>query len=77
MEWIEPLLDVDTGEALGLFAALEWVHKLQFNNVNFELDSKHGVDHFHSKHSNVSNFDAIISNYRHAFSLIYAFSTSN
>lgn len=55
MEWIEPLLDVDTREVLGLFAALEWVHKLQLNNVNFKLESKHGVDHFHSKHSNVSN----------------------
>jgi len=41
--------------------ALEWVHELQLNSVDFELDSKRGVDHFHSKHGNVSNFGAIIS----------------
>ena len=58
MEWIESLIDVDTEEALGLLAALEWVHKLQLNNVNFELDSKRSVDHFHSKYSDVSNFGA-------------------
>lgn len=58
MEWIEPLLDFDTGEVLGLLTALKWVHELQLNNVNFELDSKRGVDHFHSKYSNVSNFGA-------------------
>jgi len=45
-EWISPLCDVHVGEALGLLSALEWVHLLQLEPINFELDAKRAVDSF-------------------------------
>ncbi|PNY03840.1 cytochrome p450 [Trifolium pratense] len=48
-EWLSPITDVDIGEALGLLSALNWVHELQLENVDFELDSKNVVTSFHSK----------------------------
>jgi len=38
-EWFSPITDVDTGEALGLLKALEWVRDLQLWNMDFEVDS--------------------------------------
>ena len=35
---------VDVGEALGLFSALQWLRDMQFDNVDFETDSKLTVD---------------------------------
>jgi hypothetical protein len=40
---MSPITDIDIGEALGLFRALNWVYDLQLENVNFELDSKNIV----------------------------------
>jgi len=45
-EWFSPLCDVHVGEALGLLSALEWVHLLQLEPINFELDAKRAVDSF-------------------------------
>jgi ribonuclease HI len=42
-EWLSPVTDVDIGEALGLLSALNWVHDLRLENVDFELDSKNVV----------------------------------
>jgi len=39
-------LPVDVGEALGLFSALQWLSDMQFDNVDFETDSKVTVDAF-------------------------------
>ncbi|GAU38731.1 hypothetical protein TSUD_208420 [Trifolium subterraneum] len=47
-EWYSPILDVDTGEALGLLSALKWVKDLHLNSVVFELDSKRVVDKFNN-----------------------------
>ncbi|MCI88890.1 hypothetical protein A2U01_0110178, partial [Trifolium medium] len=33
---------VHIGEALGLLAALKWIHELQLGPVEFELDSESG-----------------------------------
>jgi hypothetical protein len=38
--WILPILEVDIGEALGLFSALNWVNKLRLEDVDFKLDSR-------------------------------------
>jgi len=43
-DWFAPLCDVDVGEAVGLHTALQWVSVLQFDNVDFALDSKRVVD---------------------------------
>jgi ribonuclease HI len=59
-EWLSPITDVDIGEALGLLSALNWVHDLQLENVDFELDSKNVVTSFHSKHPNASELGDII-----------------
>ncbi|CAJ2645584.1 unnamed protein product [Trifolium pratense] len=59
-EWLSPITDVDIGEALGLLSALNWVHDLQLENVDFELDSRNVVTSFHSKHPNTSELGDII-----------------
>ncbi|GAU43479.1 hypothetical protein TSUD_244010 [Trifolium subterraneum] len=41
-EWFSLKSEVHTGEALGLLAALNWVHELNLGPVEFELDSKSG-----------------------------------
>jgi len=35
--WLPPLLDFDLGEALCLLPALQWIHDLQLDNVDFEM----------------------------------------
>ena len=40
------LLPVDVGEALGLHLALQWLSDMQFDNVDFETDSKLTADAF-------------------------------
>ncbi|PNX79569.1 cytochrome p450 [Trifolium pratense] len=52
---ITPLCNVDKGEALGLLYAINWVHDLQLEGVDFALASKKMVDYFH-KGGNVSEF---------------------
>lgn len=32
-EWMSPITEVDTGEALGLLAAIKWVHELGLDGV--------------------------------------------
>jgi ribonuclease HI len=59
-EWLSPVTDVDIGEALGLLSALNWIHDLRLENVDFELDSKNVVTSFHSKHPNASELGDII-----------------
>jgi len=38
-DWVAPLCDVDLRETVGLHTALQWVSDLQFDNVDFALDS--------------------------------------
>ncbi|CAJ2636114.1 unnamed protein product [Trifolium pratense] len=59
-EWLSPITDVDIGEALGILSALNLVHDLQLENVDFELDSRNVVTRFHSKHPNTSELGDII-----------------
>jgi hypothetical protein len=59
-EWMSPIIDTDIGEALGLLSALNWIHDLQLENVDFELDSKNVVTSFHSKRNNMSKLGDII-----------------
>ena len=44
--WFTSLCYVDIGEALGLYHAIRWIHKLQLANVDFEVDSKRVADYF-------------------------------
>ena len=41
-----PLCDVIVGEAVGFHTTLKWTAKLQYDNVDFALDSKIVIDHF-------------------------------
>jgi len=63
-EWMISLLDVDLGEALGLFATLGWVHDLQLSIVDFELDSKTVVNSLYGSKSGVSNCSVVINDCR-------------
>jgi hypothetical protein len=39
-EWIEPILDVEIGEVMGLLRAFRWVNEMQIRDTNFEMDCK-------------------------------------
>jgi ribonuclease HI len=52
---------VDVGEAFGLHSALQWLSDMQFDNVDFETDSKLTADAFLSSRNDLSEFGCIIS----------------
>jgi len=58
---VSPIIVVDTGEALGLLKAMEWVKDLQLLNMDFEVDFKMVVDNIYEKQFGVSEFSVIIS----------------
>ncbi|PNX85449.1 cytochrome p450, partial [Trifolium pratense] len=60
-EWIEPILDVEIGKAVGLLSALKWIDELQFYDTDVEIDCKRVVDGLYSKRILNSNFGAILS----------------
>jgi ribonuclease HI len=66
-EWHSPILDVDTGEALGLLSAMKWMRDLHLNNVVFELDSKRVVDSFKHNRRDESVFGDIIKDCKNVF----------
>ena len=68
------LVSVDVGEVMGLHSALQWVGDMQFDNVDFELDSKLTVDAFLSTRNDLSEFGCIISSCRSLFSSIFVHS---
>ncbi|XP_058756628.1 uncharacterized protein LOC131629844 [Vicia villosa] len=59
-EWFTPCTDVVIGEALGLLKALNWVHNLGYDNMDFELDAKRVVDSVTIPRPNDSDLGAII-----------------
>jgi ribonuclease HI len=59
---------VAVGEALGLYHALQWIQDMQFDNIDFELDSKIARDAFHSHTVDVTEFGHIIDACRDTFS---------
>jgi len=62
------LVLVDVGEAMGLHSTLQWVGDMQFDSVDFELDSKLTTDAFLSTRNAMSEFGCIISSCRFLFS---------
>ena len=56
------------GEAWGLYHALQCMQDMQFDNIDFELDSKITRDDFHSRTVNVTKFGHIIDVCRDIFS---------
>ncbi|CAJ2632963.1 unnamed protein product [Trifolium pratense] len=59
-EWIEPIVDVEIGEAIGLLYALKWVEGMQLYDTDFEMDCKKIVDSLHSKRTYLSDLGAIL-----------------
>ncbi|RHN44999.1 hypothetical protein MtrunA17_Chr7g0225511 [Medicago truncatula] len=47
-DWFDSLCDIDVVEVVGIRTTLEWVLDLQFDNVDFALDSKRVVDYVNS-----------------------------
>ena len=47
-DWFTPLCDVDVGEAVVLHTTLEWMLDLQFDSVDFALDSIRVVNQVNS-----------------------------
>jgi ribonuclease HI len=65
--FISPTCSVVVGEALGLFHALQWLSDMQFDNVNFMLDSKITTDAFNHRQTDVPKFCQVISAYQSLF----------
>jgi hypothetical protein len=58
--YFNSIYPVAVGESLGLFHALQWMHDMKFDNIDFELDSKITTDAFHSRRTDVTEFGNII-----------------
>jgi len=54
---------VEVGEALGLFHALQWRHDMQFNNVDFVVNSKLTTDAFNFNMNDITKFRHIITTF--------------
>jgi len=65
-------VQVDVGEALGLYTALQWLSDMQIDNVDFETDSKLTTDVFLSTRNDLSKFGCIISSCRSLFSTFFS-----
>jgi len=57
---ISPMCFDVVGEALGLFHALQWLSDMQFDNVDFALDSKITADAFNHRRIDVTEFGQVI-----------------
>jgi len=66
------VLPVAIGEALGLLHALQSMQDMQFDNIDFELDLKVTRDAFHSRNTDVTEFESIIKACRELFSSSFA-----
>jgi ribonuclease HI len=64
---ISPKLSVDTGEALALYHALEWLSDMAFDSVDFCSDSKSIIDAFNQSRMDVTETGHILSACRHLF----------
>jgi len=58
---------VVVGETLSLLNVLRWVSDMQFDNVDFALDSKITRDDFHHRQVKVTEFDQVTSVCRSLF----------
>ncbi|XP_024634754.1 uncharacterized protein [Medicago truncatula] len=65
-------LPVDVGEALGLYLALQWLSDMQFDNVDFETNSKLTADAFLSDKNNTCEFGCIITYCRSLFNSLFS-----
>jgi len=59
---------IEVIEALGLFYALQWLVDMQFDNVEFLVDSKITIDAFNSNRQDVTKFGHIITTCQFFFS---------
>jgi len=62
------MTSVDVGEAHGLHYALQWLHDMRMDNVDFVVDSKMVADAFNSNRTNVTEFGQIIAACKELFS---------
>jgi ribonuclease HI len=58
--WSIPVCSSNIVEALGLSHAIQWVHELQHENVDFELDAKMVVNYYNGGSNEFSDFRAIL-----------------
>ncbi|XP_024634710.1 uncharacterized protein [Medicago truncatula] len=66
------IVSVDVGEALGLHSALQWMSDMQFDNVDFETDSKLTVDAFLATRNDLSEFGSIMTSCRSLFRNLFS-----
>jgi len=61
------IVSVDVREALGLHSTLQWLSDMQFDNMDYETDSKLTADAFLSTRNDLSEFGCIITSCRSFF----------
>jgi hypothetical protein len=54
---------------VGLLHAINWVHALQLEGVDFVLDSKKVVDYFHKGQSDATEFGDVLKEFKRVFNL--------
>ena len=55
---------------MGLHHAIHWVHELQLQNVDFEVDSKRVADYFNRGNGDITEFGILMDRNRHYCSLL-------
>ena len=74
-DWFSLIREVHIGEALGLLSTLDWVHKLNFRPIDFEMGTKIMVDSFLSPQHDIIEFGIVIQNCKTLFRQYYENST--
>jgi len=69
--WHITLCSIDIGEALGLHHAICWVHELQLQNVDFEVELKCVADYFNRDNGDITEFGVIMDSNRHYCSFFF------
>ena len=66
------MCSVVIGEALGLFHALQWLSDMQFDNVDFVLDSNITTDAFNHRRIDVTEFGQVMSACQSLFNINFS-----
>ena len=69
---LSPRYPVPIGEALGLFHAIQWLGDMQFDNIDFALDSQITTNAFNHQREDVSEFGHVISTCKRLFTSLFS-----
>lgn len=70
-KWFSPVTEVAVGEAMRLLSSIKWVHELDYDNVDFELDTKNVVDNVKKILLNNTDCGAITLEYKRVLAYLF------